>query len=231
MNHTSRLVASVLALGIAVILPPTPVTAGTALFVKIIPDVNHKKGTADWVAATPAGIISVGDMVSTGEEALAVIKFADKSIVKVRENSELVVTGSVDETKIVKEVDVQKGVIGFIIGKQERNDQFRFTSPTSVAAIRGTQGAFTVRGEADTLIVTEGTIRLTNTPSGDSLDVAAGFTGISKPDGSLEVRASTPEEVAAAQESIDSGEADNLFELDLQDGQGNKKKLKIDFKD
>lgn len=231
MNRTYRFVASVLALGIAVGLPSARLSAGTAFFAKIIPDVNHKAGTAEWVPATPTGIISVGDKVNTGAKALAVIKFLDKSIVKVRENSELVITGSVDESRIVKEVDVHKGVIGFIIGKQERSDQFRFTSPTSVAAIRGTQGTFTVRGEADTLIVTEGTIRLTNVISGDSLDVSAGFTGISKPDGTLEVRASTPEEHAAAQESIDSGEADNRFELELEDGQGNRKKLKIDFKD
>jgi len=222
-------------LAVAAIASPPGAAAGmnpgTAFFAKIIPQVTHKAGTADWAPATKAAIISVGDRIRTAQDALAIIKFADRSIVKVRENSELVITGSVDEKKIVKEVDVRKGVIGFIIGKQEDNEQFRFTSPTSVAAIRGTRGAFLVGADADTLVVTEGTVRLSNSSSGDILDVTVGFTGISRSDGSIEVRASSPEETAAAQEAVESGDTDNQFELELQDGQGNKKKLKIDFKD
>ena len=233
MNRMTPVAVFLLIAG-TLVLSPCPGSAmgpGAAFFVKIIPEVTHKTADTDWAPAEKTAIIAVGDRIRTAEKALAILKFQDRSIVKVRENSELVITGTIDAAKVIKEVDVRKGVIGFIIGKQERNEQFRFTSPTSVAAIRGTQGAFAVSLSADTLIVTEGVVRFHNSVSGDSVDVAAGFTGISGSTGSLEVRASTPGETAAAQEAIESGETDNEFELQLKDGQGNRRKLKIEFKE
>jgi hypothetical protein len=169
--------------------------------------------------------------VKTGDGALAIIKFNDKSIVKVREKSELLITGEVDGNTVLKEVGIQKGVIGFIIGKQGSNEEFRFTSPTSVAAIRGTGGAMMVGPASDTLVVTEGLINFTNTRSGQSGNVGAGSTGIARSDGSMEVRASTVAETAAAQAIVSAGDSENSLEFELQDGQGNKKKLKIDYRE
>ena len=209
--------------------PPSGALA--AFFAKIIPAVDHKPATGAWTGAVKGGVITAGDRIKTGDGALAIIKFNDKSIVKLREKSELLVTGGVDEKTVLKEVGMQKGVIGFIIGKQNDNEEFRFTSPTSVAAIRGTAGAFAVGGGADTLVVTEGTIQFTNTVSNQSQSVGAGSTGISAPDGSLQVRASTPAEAAAAQALVQAGESENKLEFDLQDGQGNRKKLKIDYRE
>jgi len=235
MNIITRLVCTVL-IAAVVLLPANghagaPSNAIAAFFAKIIPVVEHKTASANWTAAKKGGVITAGDKVKTGEGGLAIIKFNDKSIVKVRENSEILITGTVDENTVLKEVGMQKGVIGFIIGKQNTNEEFHFTSPTSVAAIRGTGGAFIVGPSSDTLVVTEGLIRFTNTVSNESGDVAAGFTGISKSDGSLEVRASTQAEGTAAQALVKAGESENLLEFELQDGQGNKKKLKIDYRE
>ncbi len=235
MNIISGLLSAVF-LAAALFLPAHGTAAApsgviAAFFAKIIPVVDYKSGPGDWVAAKKGGVLSAGDQVRTGEGALAIIKFNDKSIVKVREKSELLITGEVDENTVLKEIGMQKGVIGFIIGKQNSNEEFRFTSPTSVAAIRGTGGAFIVGTSSDTLVVTEGLIRFTNTISNESGDVAAGFTGISKSDGTLEVRASTQAETAAAQAMVNAGESENSIEFELQDGQGNKKKLKIDYRE
>jgi hypothetical protein len=234
MNIVSGI--STLLLAAALLFPPAgrafaPSGAIAAFFAKIIPVVEHKTASGNWTGAAKGGVISPGDRVKTGDGALAVIKFNDKSIVKVREKSELLITGEVDEKTVLKEVGMQKGVIGFIIGKQNDNEEFRFTSPTSVAAIRGTAGAFNVAGGADTLIVTEGVIQLTNSISNETRSVSAGFTGVSRSDGSLEVRASTPAEAAAAQALVEAGESENSLEFDLQDGQGNRKKLKIDYRE
>ena len=235
MKLVSGLVCCLLLAG-AIVFPRTghasaPPGTIAAFFAKIIPQVEHKAASGSWIGAVKGGVISAGDRVKTGDGALAIIKFNDKSIVKVREKSELLVTGKVDEKTVLKEVGMQKGVIGFIIGKQNDNEQFRFTSPTSVAAIRGTAGAFTVGAGSDTLVVTEGSIQLTNTVSNEAQNVGAGSTGISRADGSLEVRASTPAEAAAAQALVEAGESENSLEFDLQDGQGNSKKLKIDYRE
>jgi hypothetical protein len=235
MNVISGLICTAL-LTVGILLPEMsdagpPTNTIAAFFAKIIPQVDHKSSSAKWAPAKKGGVISAGDQVKTGEGALAVIKFNDKSIVKVREKSELLITGEVDEKTVLKEVGVQKGVIGFMIGKQNNNEEFRFTSPTSVAAIRGTGGAFIVGPGSDTLVVTEGSIRFTNIISNESRDVGAGSTGIARGDGSLEVRASTQAEGAAAKALVEAGESENSLEFELQDGQGNKKKLKIDYRE
>jgi ferric-dicitrate binding protein FerR (iron transport regulator) len=195
-----------------------------AFFAKIIPMVSHKAVSADWVEAKGTDVIQYGDKVRTSEKALAIIKFVDKSIVKLREKSELTVTG--DQTK--KDVLLHEGVIGFSIGKQEKDEEFRFTSPTSVAAIRGTEGLFESKSVADTLIVAEGVVELTNRSADSTVSVRAGFTGISGADGSLLVVPSTLAQRNRARAAIDS---ENLLEIDLRDGQGNRKKLRIDFKE
>jgi hypothetical protein len=125
---------------------------------------------------------------------------------------------------------MKNGVVGFNIKKQQTGEEFRFSSPTSVASIRGTGGSFSSASVADTLIVTVGLIEFTNNPSSQQVDVPAGYTGISKPDGTITTRPSTPEEKAAAEEAARASEQDNRLEFNLRDGKGNSKRLKIDFK-
>jgi hypothetical protein len=80
-------------------------------------------------------------------------------------------------------------------------------------------------------VVIEGAIEFKNTISSIVVNVLAGFTGISNPDGTITTRPSTPEEKAAAEEAARAGEQDNRLEFDLQDGRGNSKRLRIDYKD
>jgi hypothetical protein len=79
--------------------------------------------------------------------------------------------------------------------------------------------------------VIEGTVRLTNSISASYVDVDAGFTGISNPDGSVRVRPSTLQERRAAESASRPADQENLLEFDLRDAQGNRKQLRIDFKD
>jgi hypothetical protein len=203
---------------------PTQSVAG--FFTQVVLDVKHKAVEKDWFPAKRGGALGFGDMVRTGESSFAIIKFTDKSIVKVRERSELTLTST---TSLTKSVELQKGVIGFNIQKQEKNTEFRFTSPTSVASIRGTGGRFAASQRSDTLIVVEGNVLLTNSLSDQSVEVGAGFTGISNADGSIQVRPSTPGERALGEAASTPGDEQNELELDLRDSQGNKKKLKIRY--
>ena len=210
-------------------LPMFP-EATVAVVTKVIPDVSRKESGKDWLAANRGETLSSGDRVRTGSgKSLAVIKFKDNSFVKVRENSDLTITGEVKGSDFMKDVFLQKGVIGFSVQKQKKDEQFRFTSPTSVASIRGTGGAFITSTSSDTLIVSEGNVNFTNSVSGQSVDVPAGFTGLSFADGTIQVRASSPAERALGQEGMKATEQGNKLEFDLRDNQGNPKKLKIEF--
>jgi hypothetical protein len=209
--------------------PPAP--PSIALLSKVVLDVTHRESEGDWQVAKKGETLASGDRVKTGSKSVAIIKFKDNSLVRVRELTELTVTGSMNGAAFSKAVEVKSGVVGFNIKKQQTGEQFKFSSPTSVASIRGTGGSFASSEDADTLIVTEGSIEFSNSSSAQTVTVAAGFTGISKPDGTIVARLSTPEEKAAAELAARASEQDNRLEFDLRDGRGNSKRIKIDFKD
>ena len=200
------------------------------LISKVIQDVSHKKIDKDWQKAQKGEPLVSGDRVKTGERSIAIIKFLDNSLVRVRELSELTVSGTLNGGAFLKSVDLQNGVVGFSIQKQKPQEEFRFASPTSVASIRGTGGLFTTSVFADTLTVIEGIVTFTNKTSGQSVDVHEGFTGISNPNGSLQNRPATRTERMAAEEAAGSGSLRKL-ELELRDNQGKSKKLHIDIKE
>ncbi len=209
---------------------PPPGETVIALMSKVILDVTCKEVGKEWQAAKRGETLLSGERVRTGEKSVAVIKFKDNSMLRVREMTEVVLTGTQQGNSFSKFTELQRGVIGFNIKKQQAGEEFRFSSPTSVASIRGTSGQFDSQDSLDKLIVIEGLVRFRNTKSSEGADVAGGFTGISTPDGRLQVRPSTPEEKLSAQLASRLGDQDSKLDIDLQDGKGNKKQIEIKFK-
>ena len=196
-----------------------------ALVTKVIEDVTKKTQSTEWNKATKGDILNTGDAVRTGSKSLAIIKFTtDNSILRVRELSLVKLNGDGSS----KNVELQNGGFGFEIQKQKENAQFKFTSPTSVASIRGTRGKMSSGESGDTLIVTEGLVNLKNTISNKDIDVGAGSVGVSTPDGSISSRKATPQEMADANSAV--GNNENKLNIELKDSKGNKKELKIEYK-
>jgi hypothetical protein len=224
-----------LALSIALLGQSTPalppVANSVALISKVVLDVSRREVGKDWQSAKKGETLGSGDKVKTGAKSIAIVKFKDNSLVRVRELTELTVTGAMSGSAFSKAVEMKSGVVGFNIKKQQTGEEFRFSSPTSVASIRGTGGSLSSFANADTLIVTAGLVEFSNNISSTKVDVPAGYTGISKPDGTITTRPSTPEERAAAEEAARVSEQDSRLEFDLRDGRGNSKRLKIDFKE
>lgn len=218
---------------IAIAVCSTTVLAqnSVALVSRVVLDVARKEADKDWQTAARGQTLTTGDRVRTGEKSLAIIKFKDNSLVRVRERSELTVTGQMEGSAFSKSVNIEKGVVGFNIRRQQPDEEFRFTSPTSVASIRGTGGQFSAPGSSDTLIVVEGLVRLTNRISSEYVDVQAGYTGLSNPDGTLETRPSSTQEQQTAIEASRLNEQDNRLEFEFQDGRGNRKQLRIEYRD
>jgi len=228
----SRIVLAALASSlIPIAAGANPPEASVALVSKVVLDVTRKEATKDWQIAKRGETLASGDMVKTGEKSVAVIKFKDNSLVRLRERSELTVTGTTQGPSFSKSLNVVGGVIGFNIRKQQPDEIFRFASPTSVASIRGTGGQFTSHNLFDTLTVIEGAVLLTNKKSSDSVVVEAGFTGLSNPDGTISTRPATPEELAAAQNASRLSDQENRLEIELRDNQGNRKELKIEIRE
>ncbi len=231
---------SILTLVLALLVPgaltlagsPPAVDPAVALVSKVILDVKRKEPEKDWTDAKRGQTLASGDHVRTGTNSLAVIKFKDNSLVRVREESELTVTGDVSGSAFSKSINLTKGAVGFNIQKQQSGEEFSFRSPTSVASIRGTAGIFIAGTLEDVLTVLEGRIRYQNRISGSEVDVEAGFTGIATPDGTILTRASTSAEQSVAQNATieRDDEQNNILELEFRDAQGNRKKMRIDFK-
>jgi hypothetical protein len=111
-----------------------------------------------------------GYQIRTEENSLAMIKFADETKLIVRQKSLVDIKGQVSGRQILdRTVYTEKGSIQFNVVKQQK-EQFRFSSPVSVASIRGTEGAFNVGSDStDKLIINRGLATLTNLLSNQHL--------------------------------------------------------------
>lgn len=231
MKQTRLVVTTLLLVSLLIAVPhahaQNPVIG---LISKVIQDVTRRVSGQDWEKAARGQTLSSGDMVKTGTKSFAVLKLKDNSLLRLREESEVVVTGTLRGKEFSKSIQVRQGVVGFNIKKQATGEQFRFSSPTSVASVKGTGGAFRVNG-SDTLTIVEGLVVLTNIVSNTSVDVPAGYTGISRPDGTVESRSSTTAELAAAEDAMRTGDQPRQLKLELKNNQGQQKDLIIDFKE
>ena len=230
MNRNGQMIL-VLALAAALAVPVRASGGGSvALVTKTVKDVTKKTAINDWNRAAKGDALASGDQVRTAAQSLAVVKFIDNSLVRVREKSELTVNGETGAPgRLSKVVRLNGGAFGFDIKKQKQDEQFRFTSPTSVASIRGTKGKMSGGEGHDTLAVTEGLVGLTNTVSGRSVDVPAGSIAFSHADGSISVRPATADELLDA-ENAALGGALNDFRLELRNAPGGTKELKLRFR-
>ena len=136
-----------------------PDNSPVALVKKIVKDVTYKKvGQSDWEVAKTGTPLRDGEQVKTGANSLALVLFTDGSgLLRVRENTVLNIYGAKDGKKMNKNTFIEKGKLGFEVNKQE-DDEFKFTTPTAVASIRGTAGLFKVDSLGTTLVGIEGLI-------------------------------------------------------------------------
>lgn len=124
-----------------------------AIVMKIANEVQYKKADVNaWTNAKIGQTLINGDEIKTGAKALALIKFTDNSQIRVRENSSLKVYADKKGKEISKNTYIEKGKVGFEISRQQ-NEEFRFTTPTMVASIRGTEGYIQINPDGGSLLV------------------------------------------------------------------------------
>ena len=149
-------------------------------FVELMP-----AGKRDFIKLKPGTILSDGDKVRTGSKGFAAIIFIDdKSTLKLKEDSEAVITGQRSAASISKKINMDSGTVRATVTKQ--NTDFVIQTPTSVASVKGTDFWLITNPETgDQIIGIEGIIGLTNNETGQEVDVTEGMSGISTPDGNI----------------------------------------------
>lgn len=179
-----------------------PLPPPVALVTKVVKDVTHRPTDKDWQAAKVGQPLSDGDLLKTGEKSIAIVKFADNNVLRVRERSEMKVFAQKSpDGAFSKNVEIARGKTGFSVENQE-NETFTFTSPTSVASIRGSGGEFITEEPGDTLTMLTGSGDLTSNLTGATETVNSGETGtVDSETGEIEVTDSTDDQQNGAQSS------------------------------
>jgi hypothetical protein len=199
-------VSMVFAVGVAVSAPLYEPNKPIAIIYKPVGTVDFMKEGKDWTKAAAATPLTTGDRVKTGDNSFVIIKFIENSILRLQEKSEITIRGELSANKeFSKNVHLERGQLGFDVKKQV-NEKFEFSTPTSVASIRGTEGLLINGGDSsDVLILGMGVVVFTNTVSNQSVNVNGGQTAYSYANGTIEVKQTTPEELKKLQETSGSG--------------------------
>ena len=187
------------------------------------------KGLSSAQALKPGSPLSDQDKIKTGKNGFVAIMYLDdKTVVKILGNSNLIILGDRSGSKINKSLDIKYGRVAASVTPQ-KGKEFRISTPTSVASVKGTELAIESdpsTGDSFTLI--EGLIEVTNSITGESTEVQEGETAMSTPEGSLDVSQTTSEDLEGFEEaSLEPQNQELRFEI--EDADGNLKEILIKF--
>ena len=136
------------------------------------------------VTVKPGQAVSNGDAIRVGEASFAVVIFLDdKSVVKVRENTDFQFV----ETSNTRSLIIDQGTTLHNVNKDGRKKAYRVETPVSVASVKGTEfSAFhdAVAG-VDKFVGKSGNFEVFNTISGMTVNVGPGQKAVSNALGQL----------------------------------------------
>ncbi len=174
--------------------------------------------------------LDAGDRVETDANGFTALIFTDdKSMMKIRANSDVVIRGKRIKKSFAKRIYMEVGQAWVHVSPQVASD-FRIETPTGVAAVKGTE-FYTIVDQMGnmTVIATKGIVELMNQLG--SVLVRAGEVG------RIEGKGQQPKVFNAKPDQIPnwgkgSGtEEGKVLEIEFEDQNGVKKHLKIHYKE
>ena len=184
-------------------------------------------GKDNFANLKPGTILSDGDKIRTGSSGFTAIIFIDdKSTLKLKENSEAVITGQRSARSIAKKINMDVGTVRATVNKQ--NSNFVIQTPTSVASVKGTDfWMITDPVDGDLVIGLEGLVTLTNNETGAEVDVTEGTSGLSTPDGNVDVEET--EESSIPGDPTDQDEQQAEIKIYFEGPNGEQKVMIIEY--
>ena len=184
-------------------------------------------GKDDFANLKPGTILSDGDKIRTGSSGFTAIIFIDdKSTLKLKENSEAVITGQRSAQSIAKKINMDVGTVRATINKQ--NSNFVIQTPTSVASVKGTDfWMITDPVDGDVVIGLDGVVTLTNNETGAEVDVTEGTSGSSTPDGDVDIEET--EESSVPEDPTDQDEQQTEIKIYFEGPNGEQKVMIIEY--
>ena len=186
------------------------------------------------------------DFIKTGKDGFAKYVYLDDGTqIKIHNNSEVYIRGEIDRRSIIKQLKVDEGTIKLDIKKQAI-DEFTVITPTSVASVKGTSFWLDCGGDSgDKFYGESGIVSIQNRESGERKDLIKNTVASSLPNGTLNIRKMTQnelqmleeiEEEAGESEGYDGdtenfgNEEENEIRIELEDEFGNQKTIIIKIK-
>ena len=184
-------------------------------------------GKENFANLKPGTILSDGDKIRTGSSGFTAIIFIDdKSTLKLKENSEAVITGQRSARSIAKKINMDVGTVRATVNKQ--NSNFVIQTPTSVASVKGTDfWMITDPVDGDVVIGLDGVVTLTNNETGAEVDVSEGTSGSSTPDGNVDVEET--EESSIPEDPTDQDEQQTEIKIYFEGPNGEQKVMIIEY--
>ena len=200
------------------------------------------------------------DRIRTGDNGFSIYRYLDDaSSIKILKNSDIRIEGRIKSRNIVKNVEINNGVLNFNIDNQA-NEYFTIVTPTSVATVKGTEFWLICNGpEGDKFLGVEGEVEVKNIESGRIVLLSQDSQVVSSGNGSITTQNLTSEEIEQIQNleqedgnydssNIDTGFDDssvndnldsntdtiitneNIIRIQLEDSEGNIKEIIIKYK-
>ena len=199
-----------------------------AVATKVQGSVDLKEvGKKEFKVLKAGTILADGDKIRTGKTGFAVVIFIDdKSILKIKGDSEAVITGKRTAASISKKINMDGGTIRATISQQDVD--FVIQTPTSVASVKGTDfWMISDPFQGDQVIGIEGLISLVNMETGQEVDVSEGMTGNSTPDGQVVASETHPESIPEDPDAAQEGPS--VMRIYLEGPNGEQKVLIIEY--
>ncbi|MBC8345995.1 MAG: FecR domain-containing protein [Candidatus Marinimicrobia bacterium] len=200
-----------------------------AVATKVIGSVSYTRGKAGPKILKKGHIFESGDFLKTDKGSFAALIFIDdKSALKIKENTELVIAGKRSAKAIAKEINLDGGIIRAQVNKQQRGD-FIIRTSVSVASVKGTDfWLISDKKTGDSVIGIDGVVTLMNQLSGESIDITSGITGFSSQDGGIQSFTTDPKTIPEDPTATEGD--DKKLEIEFKDASGKKKTLIIKYK-
>ncbi|HNR68637.1 MAG TPA: FecR family protein [bacterium] len=194
-----------------------------ALVLKVKGDAQIKTEASDWKSLTRGARLASGSEIRTGNDALVALVFTDdKSMMKIRQDSQVLLKGKRQENKLSKQIAVDLGAIWARITPGGAG--FRMETPSGVAAVKGTEFYGIVGQDGLTTIIgIRGLIELFNDMG--SILVGAGQKGSAKKD-----QLPTLEPGEDYDDWANDTEQIDELEIEFQNEQAETKILKIKYR-
>ena len=167
------------------------------------------------------------DILRTKDDGfISLIYLDDKSQIKIQKNTEVRLSGTLHMNTIMKQVMIRNGIFNANIKKQ-KGSQFTVVTPTSVAAVKGTEFWAVVDGRVgDRFFGIDGLVEIQNTISMETLLMSKNKTVTSLNNGKIKLTDTKKGNVPKSKYDDIEGE----IRIKFKDEDGNVKTMIIKYK-